>query len=78
MSSKNSNLDRLKQFFRSNKVTGGQERVHVINNDLERELRKDNSLEKRLRLIKDLNEIVVSNRLEEVSVKKLSIRTISK
>jgi hypothetical protein len=61
------NLDKLKQFFRTNKASGGQERIHVLNNELERELRKDNSLEKRLRLIKELGEIALGNRLEEVS-----------
>lgn len=60
------NLDKLKQFFRSNKMSSGQER-HVLNNETERELRKDNSLEKRLRLMKDLGEIVIANRLEEVN-----------
>lgn len=60
------NLDKLKQFFRSNKSSGGQERIHVLNNEIERELRKDNSIEKRLRIIKDLSEICCSNRLEEV------------
>jgi hypothetical protein len=62
------NLDKLKQFLRSYKGSSGQERIHVVNSEIERELRKDNSLEKRLRLIKELSDIVVNNRLEEVSV----------
>ncbi|KAG5679833.1 hypothetical protein PVAND_009371 [Polypedilum vanderplanki] len=65
------NLDKLKQFFRQNKASGSQERVHVLTTELERDLRKDNSLEKRLRLIKDLGEIVLVNRLEEFAVQKL-------
>lgn len=65
------NLDKLKQFFRSNKVSGGQERVHVLTTELERELRKDNSLEKRLKLLKDLSDVVSTNRLEEFAVQKL-------
>ena len=70
------NLDKLKQFFRSNKTNSGQERVQVLNIEIERELRKDNSLEKRLKLIKDLGEILVSTRIEEV-IKSISIRLSS-
>ena len=62
------NLDKLKQFFRTNKLSSGQERIHVLNNEIERELRKDNAIEKRLRMIKDLGEVVVANRLEEVII----------
>lgn len=68
------NLDKLKQFFRSNKANSGQERVQVLNTEIERELRKDNSLEKRLKLIKDLGEILVSTRIEEV-IKFMSMRS---
>jgi len=67
-------MDKLKQFFRSNKANSGQERVQVLNSEIERELRKDNSIEKRLKLIKDLGEILVSTRIEEV-IKSISIRS---
>lgn len=60
------NLDKLKQFFRSNKASGGQDRVQVLNTEIERELRKDNTTEKRIKLMKDLGEIFVTNRIEEV------------
>jgi hypothetical protein len=63
----NKNLDKLKQFFRSNKTNSAQEKVYILNNEIERELRKDWPLEKRIKLIKDLGDIVTSNRLEEVT-----------
>jgi hypothetical protein len=61
----NRNLDKLKQFFRSNKINSAQERIYVLNNEIERELR-DSSNEKRVKIIKELGEIVQANRLEEV------------
>lgn len=60
------NLEKLKQFFRSNKTNSAQERIYVLNNEIERELRKENSNERRVKLLRDLGEIVISNRLEEV------------
>lgn len=62
----NKNLDKLKQFFKSNKTNSSQEKVYVLNSDVERELRKDSSNEKRKVLLRELGEIVVANRLEEV------------
>lgn len=62
----NKNLDKLKQFFRSNKTNNAQERVYVLNSEIERELRKDSSNEKRVKLLRELGDIVISNRLEEV------------
>lgn len=63
----NKNLDKLKQFFRSNKTNSAQERVYVLNAEIERELDKKVPVEKRIKLLRDLSEIVASNRLEEVS-----------
>lgn len=62
----NKNLDKLRQFFRSNKTNSAQERVYVLNTETERELDKKNSFEKRIKLLRILGEVVVSNRLEEV------------
>lgn len=62
----NKNLDKLKQFFRSNKTNSSRERVYVLNSEIERELRKDSSNEKRVKFVTDLGDIVLSNRLEEV------------
>jgi hypothetical protein len=62
----NKNLDKLKQFFRSNKTNSAQERVYVLNSEIEKELEKKVPVEKRVRLLRELGEIVVSNRLEEV------------
>lgn len=62
----NKNLDKLKQFFRSNKTNSSQERVYVLNSEIERELRKDSSNDKRVKFVTDLGDIVLSNRLEEV------------
>lgn len=63
----NKNLDKLKQFFRSNKTNSAQERVYVLNTEIERELDKRIPTEKRVKLLRELGEIVVANRLEEVS-----------
>ena len=60
------NLDKLKQFFRSNKTNSSQERVYVLNSEIERELRKESSNEKRVKFVTDLGDIVLTNRLEEV------------
>lgn len=62
----NKNLDKLKQFFRSNKTNSAQERVYVLNTEIERELRKESSNEKRVKLLRELGDVVVANRLEEV------------
>lgn len=62
----NKNLDKLKQFFRSNKTNSLQERVYVLNSEIEKELRKDSSNEKRVKFVTELGDIVLSNRLEEV------------
>lgn len=67
----NKNLDKLKQFFRSNKTNSAQERVYVLNTEIERELEKKVAVEKRVKLLKDLGEIVLSNRLEEVNKRHL-------
>lgn len=60
------NLDKLKQFFRSNRATSGQDRVQVLTTEIERELRKENAVEKRLKLIKELGDIGAAAKLEEV------------
>lgn len=73
----NKNLDKLKQFFRSNKTNNAQEKVYILNNEIEKELRKESSNEKRVKLLRDLGEIVVSNRLEEVSDITYYINTMS-
>lgn len=62
----NKNLDKLKQFFRSNKTNSAQERIYVLNAEIERELDKKVPVEKRIKLLRDLSEIVATNRLEEV------------
>lgn len=64
----NKNLDKLKQFFRSNKTNSAQERVYVLNSEIERELRKESDPQKRIKLIRDLGDIVLTNRLEEVCI----------
>lgn len=64
----NKNLDKLKQFFRSNKTNSAQERLYILNSEIERDLRKE-TLEKRIKLLKDLGDIVVANRLEEVKLR---------
>lgn len=61
------NLDKLKQFFRSNRATSGQDRVQVLTIEIERDLRKDNAVEKRLKLIKELGDIGAAAKLEEVN-----------
>jgi hypothetical protein len=61
------NLDKLKQFFRSNKTNSIQERIYILNNDMEKELRRDSSNEKRVKLLRDLGDVVLTHRLEEVS-----------
>jgi hypothetical protein len=61
------NLDKLKQFFRNNKTNSAQERIYIFNSDIEKELRRESSNEKRIKLLRDLGDIVVSHRLEEVS-----------
>lgn len=60
------NLDKLKQFFRSNKTNSSQERVYVLNSEIEKELRRESSNEKRVKFVTELGEIVLTNRLEEV------------
>lgn len=62
----NKNLDKLKQFFRTNKTNSAQERIYVLNAEIERELRKDSSIEKRVKLLRELGDVVLNNRLEEV------------
>lgn len=62
----NKNLDKLKQFFRSNKTNSAQERIYVLNSEIERDLRKE-TMEKRVKLLRDLGDIVLVNRLEEVT-----------
>lgn len=63
----NKNLDKLKHFFRSNKTNSAQEKLYVLNETIERELRKENSSSKRTTILRDLGDIVLNNRLEEVS-----------
>jgi transcriptional/translational regulatory protein YebC/TACO1 len=59
-------LDKLKQWFKSSKSSNSQDRYALIP-ELERELRKESPIEKRIKLLKDLNDVVIHNRLEEVS-----------
>lgn len=72
----NKNLDKLKHFFRSNKSNSSQERVYVLNSEIERELRKESSNEKRIKLLRDLGEMCLSNRLEEVIRDDISLSTL--
>lgn len=60
------NLEKLKHFFRSNRSSIGQDRVQVLTVEIERELRKDNAIEKRLKSIKDIGDIGAAAKLEEV------------
>lgn len=69
------NLEKLKQFFRSNRATGGQDRVQVLTVEIERELKKDNAIEKRLKLLKELGDIGSAAKLEEVN--KLAMRSLA-
>lgn len=74
----NKNLDKLKQFFRSNKSNHAHERVYILNSETEKDLRKDSSTEKRVKLLRDLGDIVLSNRLEEVSNYPIAINSYLK
>lgn len=60
-------LDKLKQFFKTSKSTSSQEK-YTLTSEIDRELRKESPIEKRVKLLKDLGDIVSTNRLEEVSV----------
>lgn len=68
------NLEKLKQFFRSNRATPGQERVQVLTVEIERELKKDSAIEKRLKLIRELGEIGAAEKFEEVN--ELTVRSL--
>lgn len=57
------NLDKLKQFFRSSR---GIDRVQVLTTEIERELRKENTVDKRLKIIAEIGEISAATKLEEV------------
>jgi hypothetical protein len=59
-------LDLLKHFFKNNKASSVNEAIIPLTSEIERELRKDNQLEKRVKLIVELGEIVMTNRIEEV------------
>lgn len=72
----NKNLDKLKHFFRSNKTNSAQEKLYVLNDAIERELRKENSSSKRTAILRDLGDIVLSNRLEEVSWFLIGVRDL--
>lgn len=72
----NKNLDKLKQFFRSNKTNSAQERIYVLNSEIERDLRKE-TMEKRVKLLRDLGDIVLVNRLEEVTAALMRLREVS-
>ena len=61
------NLEKLKLFFRSNRASG-QDRVQVLTSEIEHELRRDNAIEKRLKIIKELGDIGAAAKLEEVCV----------
>lgn len=60
------NLEKLKHFFRSNRASG-QDRVQVLTAEIEHELRRDNAIEKRLKLIKELGDVGAAAKLEEVN-----------
>ncbi|CRK93003.1 CLUMA_CG006605, isoform A [Clunio marinus] len=66
----NKNLDKLKQFFRSNKTNSSQEKVYILNHENENDLRRE-TIEKRIKLLRDLGDIVMSHRLEEYAIQKL-------
>ena len=61
------NLEKLKLFFRSNRASG-QDRVQVLTSEIEHELRRDNAIEKRLKIIKELGDIGAAAKLEEACV----------
>lgn len=62
----NKNLDKLKQFFRNSKTFNAQA-VYVLKQETERDLRKESPMEKRVKMLKDLGDVVLANRLEDVS-----------
>jgi hypothetical protein len=68
------NLEKLKQFFRSNRASG-QDRVQVLTAEIERELRKDNAIEKRIKILKELGDIGAAAKLEEVNNRSLGSLT---
>lgn len=63
----NKNLDKLKQFFRNSKSYSAQDRVYVLKPETERDLKKESPMEKRVKMLKDLGDVVMTNRLEDVS-----------
>lgn len=69
------NLEKLKQFFRSNRGASGQDRVQVLTAEIERELKKDNAIEKRIKLLKELGDVGKAVKLEEVN--KLTVRSLA-
>ncbi|XP_054271198.1 tuberin isoform X2 [Macrosteles quadrilineatus] len=67
-------LDKLKQFFRSNKSGGAGFKLpedYSLTNDLEKELSPETSVGHRVKAIRELSDIVLNHRLEEEAVKKL-------
>lgn len=63
----NKNLDKLKQFFRNSKTYNAQEQVWLLKPETERDLKKESPMEKRVKMLKELGDVVSTNRLEEVS-----------
>lgn len=60
-------IEKLKAYLKIGyKTNSAQERVYVLHADIERDLEKRVPVEKRVKLLRDLGEIVVVNRLEEV------------
>lgn len=60
-------IEKLKAYLKIGyKTNAAHERVYILNNEIERDLEKKVPVEKRVKLLRDLGEIVVVNKLEEV------------
>lgn len=64
----NKNLDKLRQFFRNSTSKSYNAQVYLLKAETERDLKKESLMEKRVKMLKDLGDVVMTNRLEEVSV----------
>lgn len=65
------NLEKLKKFFRSSKPNQNQVCYYILTGEIERELKVENNTEKRILALRNISEIVMSNRLEEFAIQKL-------
>lgn len=73
----NKNLDKLKQFFRNSKSHNAQERVYLLKAETERDLKKESPMAMRVKMLKDLGDVVMTNRLEEVIIHFNDLKTCS-